>query len=355
MGFKLTSSAMSTSPWLPSASETSTKGYLIKPVKQHLLGETLRTVLASERDKKSRLVTQHLIAEKTRQGLRILLAEDNPINQRLAVILLQKSGFSVDAVDNGLLAFEKAQSEAYHAILMDVQMPEMDGFEATRRIREWEGGQRHIPIIAMTAHALKEDRERCLEAGMDDYVTKPIDIKTLLKTLDRWAHRPSPPLSSEVQDTANTTPQKAAEPLLDFEDGLFGEPVSPEPADEKLPASLTEGDQLPLDLQTALPRFMNDRAFFDEMCRDLIAHLPERLVEMKTALQTRQPEALFRHAHNLKGISASFSAGPLNRVAAQIEALGKSEDLTQAVELVKALEVEVGRLCHYCAQELGIE
>jgi CheY-like chemotaxis protein len=110
--------------------------------------------------------------------LRILLAEDNPINQKLAVILLQKAGYSVDAVENGAQVLKKVQDSLYSAILMDVQMPEMDGLEATRRIREMEKATSwHIPIIAMTAHAMQGDRERCLEAGMDDY--QPLSQSTV--------------------------------------------------------------------------------------------------------------------------------------------------------------------------------
>src|SRR5206468_5076979 len=121
--------------------------------------------------------------------LRVLLAEDNPINQKLAVVVLQKAGYSVDAVDTGAQALEKVQSNHYNVVLMDVQMPELDGFEATHKIREWEKNTgQHIPIIAMTAHAMQGDRERCLDAGMDDYVTKPLQPKVLFSALDRWTH-----------------------------------------------------------------------------------------------------------------------------------------------------------------------
>ena len=161
-------------------------GYLLKPVKQSLLREALQTALGQKQSGEGagRMVTRHLLSERKRQGLRILLAEDNPVNQKLARLVLQKAGFSVDVVENGLQAIEKVQGGKYNAVLMDVQMPEMDGLEATGRIRQELG--EHIPIIAMTAHALKGDRERCLEAGMDDYVSKPLDARLLLKKLDQW-------------------------------------------------------------------------------------------------------------------------------------------------------------------------
>jgi CheY-like chemotaxis protein/HPt (histidine-containing phosphotransfer) domain-containing protein len=337
--------------------------YLLKPVKQQMLYDTLLAVIARTGSEQPRLVTRHLIAEHKRQGMRILLAEDNPINQKLAVILLQKAGFSVDAVENGQRALEKVQNEHYNAVLMDVQMPDMDGFEATRRIRQWETGQeRHIPIIAMTAHALKGDRELCLEAGMDDYVTKPLEPKVLFNALDRWTQIVAPSSAEktalEVQDYSGPTEKFATEADLAFEDGLFGEPASPIPSEKKTGAAalpVASSDELPMNLSTALPRFFNERDFFLEMCHDLVAHMPERMREINHALLTNNANNLFRHAHNLKGVSANFSADPVMRVAAQIEALGKSEDITNAASLVKQLEVEVERLLKYCETELGVK
>ncbi len=160
-------------------------GYLLKPIRQQLIYDALMAVLVGK-EKKMPIITRHLLAERRRADKRILIAEDNAINQKLAVILLSKAGFSADTVENGLEAVQKIKSGGYSAVLMDVQMPEMDGYEATQHIREWESNRQHIPIIAMTAHAMKGDRERCLEHGMDDYVSKPLDLKILLGVLDRW-------------------------------------------------------------------------------------------------------------------------------------------------------------------------
>jgi CheY-like chemotaxis protein/HPt (histidine-containing phosphotransfer) domain-containing protein len=337
--------------------------YLLKPVKQQMLYDTLLTVIASAGSEQPRLVTRHLISEHKRQGLRILLAEDNPINQKLAVILLQKAGYSVDAVENGLRALEKVQNEHYNAVLMDVQMPDMDGFEATRRIRQWEAGQeRHVPIIAMTAHALKGDRELCLEAGMDDYGTKPLEPKVLFSALDRWTQTENPSSAEktavDVQDYSGSTEKFATEADLAFEDGLFGEPTSPAPVEKKAEGTTpltAPSDELPMNLESALPRFFNERSFFLEMCHDLVAHMPERMQAINHALQTNNTNDLFRLAHNLKGVSANFSADPVTRLAAQIEALGKSEDTTDAASLVKLLEIEVERLLKYCETDLGVK
>ncbi len=338
--------------------------YLLKPVKQNMLYETLRTILGYKPTEKLPLVTQHKISEKNRQDFCVLLAEDNPINQKLAIILLQKSGYSVDAVGNGLLALEKAKLDKYCIILMDVQMPDMDGFEATRQIRQWEADQgRHIPIIAMTAHALKGDRELCIEAGMDDYVTKPLESKLLFAAMDRWIQYDTGTAvqsgqGNDLQDYSDQEMQFTAKVEMDFGDGLFGEEIDTTKTQEIKPEIspiIYYGDEDPLDLVTALPRFFNDRSFFIEMCQELINHMPERLQEINEALKNNNANELSRHAHNLKGVSANFSAGPVSKIAAQIEALGKSDNISQVVLLVKQLEVESDRLCQYCYQEFGVK
>ena len=218
--------------------------YLVKPVKQQMLFETIGSVLTRTKEQQTHLVTRHSVTEHKRQNLRILLAEDNPVNQKLATILLQKAGFSVDVVENGLDAIEKVKNERYNAVLMDVQMPELDGTDATIRIRQWEGHRRHIPIIAMTAEALKGDRERCLAAGMDDYVSKPITPQALFKALDRWAQPDNSPRvkeSPEVQDYSGPPNAFAAVSNLGAEDGLFGEVVSdPAPKLKSPPPFLDE-------------------------------------------------------------------------------------------------------------------
>ena len=130
------------------------------------------------------LVTRHSLREIKRR-IRVLLAEDNPVNQTLTVRLLQKRGYEVSVVGDGRAAVEAFQKEDFQLVLMDLQMPEMDGFEATSAIREKERSTgRHIPIIAMTAHALKGDQDRCLAAGMDGYISKPIRTSEMFSTIE---------------------------------------------------------------------------------------------------------------------------------------------------------------------------
>jgi CheY-like chemotaxis protein/anti-sigma regulatory factor (Ser/Thr protein kinase) len=307
-------------------------GYLLKPVRQQLLFDAVVAVLGREKEQGPGLITRHTLAEQKKPGLRILLAEDHPINRKLAVVLLQKAGYSVDAVENGIQALENVQTGSYSAILMDVQMPEMDGLEATQRIRALEGSSgRHIPIIAMTAHAMVGDRERCLEAGMDDYVTKPLEPRVLFSALDRW---------TKGREAVREMPFSAEQPSS--QTSLATAPAGQGPA-------LTE--TLPVDMESALPRFGGDRGFMMEMLRDYRGMLRERLAEIQRALQSRDAEQLARLAHSLKGVSLNFSANPLADIAFHLEENCKRENLTDVPVLVTQLENEALRVEEYLARQ----
>jgi two-component system, sensor histidine kinase and response regulator len=164
--------------------------FLTKPTRRPILLKTLAKILGKKEVSKPDLaqqaiITQYSIREEMKQSIRILVAEDNPVNQRLATILLTKAGYTVEVVDNGRLALETYSKapDAFDLILMDIQMPEMDGLEATRRIRKM--GFTSIPIIAMTANAMVGDKEKCIESGMDDYISKPIKRETVFKILEK--------------------------------------------------------------------------------------------------------------------------------------------------------------------------
>jgi two-component system, sensor histidine kinase and response regulator len=164
-------------------------GYLQKPVAQRELARCLRTVLSGNGEdwhvRTQPTGTQHATAERGRAGHRILIAEDNAVNEKVARHSLQKLGYQVDAVKNGREAVTAWQTGRYDLILMDCQMPELDGYEATREIRNHERGRQHIPIVALTAHAMKDDDLKCKAAGMDDHLTKPLDRERLRLCLDR--------------------------------------------------------------------------------------------------------------------------------------------------------------------------
>jgi len=176
-------------------------GFLPKPIRRQKLLNMIDRLLGKKREidtgkKENAIVTQHSVREELKHSVRILLAEDNPVNQKLARMMLTKAGYHVETANNGKEAVEKytAAADNYDLIFMDVQMPEMDGMEATGAIRDWEnklksqGSKRskRVPIIAMTANALKGDREKCLEAGMDDYIAKPIKREIVFEMVEKW-------------------------------------------------------------------------------------------------------------------------------------------------------------------------
>ena len=170
--------------------------YLTKPVRQSQLLDALAEALvevvepgqpAEKNPSRPDIITRHSLGEGVARSARILLAEDNMVNQKVAIRILEKGGHQIDAVTNGKEALEALSRVKYDIVLMDIQMPEMDGFEATREIRGPRSTVRNIPVIAMTAHAMKGDRESCLAAGMDDYISKPVKPKELLEIVQRWA------------------------------------------------------------------------------------------------------------------------------------------------------------------------
>jgi signal transduction histidine kinase/DNA-binding response OmpR family regulator len=173
------------------AREVGFDAYLTKPIKPSLLFDTIIKVFGGrlayeDKEEKPPLVTRHTIAEERKKRARILLAEDNPTNQKVALHILRKSGFHADAVGNGQEALQSLQKFPYDLVLMDVQMPEMDGYQASRAIRDPKQEFNTIPIIAMTANAMKGDREKCLEAGMDDYLSKPVDPHVMIQKIHKW-------------------------------------------------------------------------------------------------------------------------------------------------------------------------
>ena len=162
--------------------------YLPKPVTATMLLECLLqlpAVAGGPAAGEKGLITAHSISER-RSSFRILVADDNPLNCRLAVLMLEKAGHAIDVVEDGAAAIEAVRTGQYDLVLMDVQMPGVDGLEATRRIRRLEVAQAGVPVIAITANAMAGDDRRCLDAGMNDYVTKPIDRARLLSTVARW-------------------------------------------------------------------------------------------------------------------------------------------------------------------------
>jgi CheY-like chemotaxis protein len=178
------------------AEEVGFAAYLTKPIRRQHLQRCIVTVLGQAKESvgSSKLVTRHTLEDQAAQEkARVLLAEDNKVNQKVAVRMLEKLGYRCDVVDNGKEAVEAVQKGTYDVVLMDCFMPVMDGYEATAEIRRRETGERHIPIIALTADVTLSSKEKCLEAGMNDHVTKPVKRDVLGDALQRWLEESGEP------------------------------------------------------------------------------------------------------------------------------------------------------------------
>jgi PAS domain S-box-containing protein len=268
-----------------------------------------------------------------RLPLRILLAEDNTVNQKLALRLLERMGYRADVVANGLEVLEALQRQRYDVILMDVQMPDMDGLEASRAIHEGGPAEQRPRIIAMTANAMQGDREECLAAGMDDYLTKPIQIKALQEALERvglWARvhrRPTLPLS----------PVQAAPLTLEAEEQTELDPALDPTVLVELRQFQGEGE---LDIM-------------QELAEAFQFETPPLLETLRQAVAEGQPEQLRRAAHNLKGSSNNLGARTMAALSAELETLGKNGTVAGAAELVTRLEQEYQHVCRALATEIA--
>jgi CheY-like chemotaxis protein/HPt (histidine-containing phosphotransfer) domain-containing protein len=274
--------------------------YLTKPIDQRDLLNAFRRALAGQQAGRPALPASMLPIDLPERRLHVLLAEDNPVNQRLAASLIQRRGHKVTIVGNGRDAVDAVARQRFDVVLMDVQMPEMGGFEATGiiRARERESGG-HMPIIAITAHVMKGDRERCLEAGMDEYITKPFDSRNLCRVLEEAA--------------GNTTSAHQASPSRDLPDEV-------------------------------LARVGGDRALLAEMVRLFADDAPQTVSRIRDAIETRDAEALRCAAHALKGAAGNFEAADVVGVARTLEEMGKSGRFADHAAAWRTLTIEMDRL-----------
>ena len=239
---------------------------------------TIRLPLAKEPISEREFPSVSLAATST---LRILVVEDNPANQKLAAFILKERGHMVDIAENGRHGLDMAQRNQYDVIMMDVQMPLMDGLEATKAIRAREDGRCRVPIIAVTAHAMEEDRQRCLAAGMDGYLSKPIDAQEMFTLMERLASRAGPPAPGP-----STKPATAAVPVFD-------------------PA-------------LALKQCMNSADVLSEMVQCFYDELDTLFPQMKAALQSGDLVEVGRLGHRLKGTIVYLGAEPATQAAERV-------------------------------------
>jgi len=305
--------------------ELGVAGYLTKPVLESELTEAIQLVMAgAQSEERPALVTRHSMREK-RRTLRVLLAEDNPVNRMVAVRFLEKRGHTVVAVENGREALDCLDKETFDAVLMDVQMPVMDGFEATAaiRFREKETGA-HVPIVALTAHAMKGDEARCRAAGMDAYVSKPIDPDRLFAAIESLIGRPA-----DVPGAGNGTPA----PVAPKNGGAASIGGGPGP----VPPSVLDPDVL-------LAQAGGNREFLVEVIRVFRKDCTRQVGEIRDSLARGDAHALERAAHRLKGALGTLGARPASDAALALEMQGRDGSLGRAGEALAKLQSEIKRL-----------
>jgi two-component system, sensor histidine kinase and response regulator len=283
--------------------------YLLKPVRQAELREAIIRVLSSSQSKESSpMITRSSLRERAvgDKTLKILLAEDNLVNQKLASRLLEKRNHSVTAVLNGREALAALEQNSFDLVLMDMQMPEMDGFEATRRLRDQEQSTgKHQPVIAMTALAMNGDRERCMAVGMDAYLSKPIRPQELDEILDSF-----------LVSKGDSSPE--AENGL----GLNGS----------------------VEVKELLDRLDDDRTLLAELLEIFRREYPDNLQAAQQAINAKRPADLKRAGHTLKGALANLSATNASALAAELESIGRASDVTGAQAVFTRLVAELGNV-----------
>jgi two-component system sensor histidine kinase/response regulator len=310
--------------------------YLTKPIKQSELLEGMLAVLSS-RDTTGETSNgdpqNRAAVPRPAQPLLILVAEDNVVNQRLAVGILEKRGHTVVVVDNGRKAVHAVRSQRFDIVLMDVQMPDMDGLQATAAIRDMEKRTgAHTPIIALTARAITVDRKRCLEAGMDGYITKPFRPQELVATIERLVA----PGDLEKKAQAPGAPSTAAARPSQSDGG-------------RLPRSLA-GSPGVIDMAALRARVEDDADLLAEMIELFLDSAPGLLDEVAAGVQHRDARAVQLSAHALKGAMQSMGAMPGARAALRLETIGMTGDMSHADETLATLKEEFDRLVTALAQ-----
>jgi PAS domain S-box-containing protein len=295
-------------------------GYLTKPLRQSQLRECLALVLGRGDSPMAAsgpaLVTRHTVSESRKHRVRILVAEDNVTNQLVALKILERLGYRADVVANGREAIAALRDIPYDLVLMDCQMPELDGFEATREIRDPETQVRDhgVPIIAMTAHVMKGDREKCLAAGMDDYLGKPVRPEELAVTLERWLGARDGSAGADADRAAPAGPDSSQTAVAVFDRAAF------------------------------LERLMGDEELLREVTEMFLADLPMQLEGLAAAVGSGDCQLAGQQAHAIKGASANVGGEALRETAFELEKAGKTGDLIALKILLPEVQERFFRL-----------
>jgi CheY-like chemotaxis protein/HPt (histidine-containing phosphotransfer) domain-containing protein len=299
--------------------------YLYKPVRrQELLAAILRAIGHPQTISVPQAVPPAAQPMHTTRSLHILLAEDNRTNQTVATHMLQKMGHATVVAGNGKEALLLLTTHRFDLVLMDIQMPEMDGLTATRKIRESEREtQKHLPIIAMTAHAMKGDRERCIEAGMDGYVSKPISSKEVAEAI-----------ASILRVQGESTP-------------VIGLEVKP--PDSTLPTA----PRIVWNMGETLERLGGDEKLFHEVIEIFLDDVPKHLASLGRAVAAGDAEAVEEAAHILKGELGYLGISEVSQMARALEEIGRNSDLRFAAGLYATFASELSELLTSMRSTMG--
>jgi len=330
---------------------------LLKPVKEEDLYASM-LALAAGRE----LVYPSVNLGQTlppSRSLRVLLAEDSEVNRQVAQGLLEKRGHTIVCASNGRQAVELARKQEFDVILMDVQMPELDGFQAVQAIRRDEHSlSRRVPVVAMTAHVMKGDRQRCLDAGMDGYVSKPVNPRELfavVESLAGAAPRTAPAPPESATGSAPPTPSflgpsrggTAATPPAGS--AAAKEPALADSAAVVGPAATADGEQ-PVDWELALRRVAGDHELLLQVLEAFREEVPRRLEELRTALAAGDAKLVHHTAHTLKGAAASIAAARAVAAAWRLESLASQGTLTGSDPIAAQVEAELIKVLQAAAQ-----
>lgn len=248
------------------------------------------------------------------QSLKVLLVEDTPANQKVVQAILRKRGHKITLANNGREAIDKLEVESFDVVLMDIQMPTVDGYQATATIRQMEDPERAgVPIIAMTAHAMKGDAGRCIEQGMNDYISKPIDSRRLIELVELWGAS-----SSENGDTGGT--------------------------DSEMPSKLESGTRKVADFDNALKRMDGNRQLLNDLIDFLRADMPELIAKIEIGVASEDVPSVRRAAHSIKGLAANFDAERVMELAVSIEAAAANGNLEIGIAQLNSLRTAVAEL-----------
>ena len=332
------------------------EGYLTGTTEPEDLCRAISMILGvsgkKEAHQAKRLVTKHSLSEEKRDQnhVQILLVEDYPTNQKVAMRHLRRAGYQVDLAENGQLAVEAFKQKQYDLILMDMQMPVMDGYEATKAIRALEEKSKNetkvvyksvrTPIIATTAHAMKGDRKLCLDAGMDDYIAKPFRKTKLLATVEKWTERID---DSAVVAKATMAKSACRLSIVDCGDEI-AKPQSVTTINHQSSIVNRQSHDAPMNFDQAVAEFEGDREFLMEILGEFLDNVKGQIKTIHQALSEGNAELVRKESHSIKGGAADLTAEGLAELAFELENIGISKALDRGGAVLQKLEGELTRL-----------